>query len=88
MHVTGKIAYHAGVSNAGLVLASGERMVGLWCLATGAGGFVTINGGDQIPLVAGVPFAFALESRTEEWVGATIVFNATASYFVKTKQKQ
>ncbi len=83
--IVGKIAYHAGVSNAGLVLDASEKMIGLWCIATAAGAYVTINGGDQIPLVAGVPFAFALESRTEEWVGATIVFHATASYFVKSK---
>lgn len=85
--IVGKIAYHAGTSNAGLVLATTEKMIGLWCIATGAGAYVTINGGDQIPLVAGVPFAFGTESRTEEWVGATIVFHSTASYFVKSKTK-
>ncbi len=85
--VVGKIGYHAGVNNAGLVLAASEKMIGMWAVATGGGAYVTINGGDQIPLVAGIPFAQGLESRTEEWIGATIVFHATAAYFVKTKTK-
>ncbi len=85
MHVSGTIDYHAG-DNGTVTLDSTERMIGLWCIATGAGGYVTVDGGDQIPLVAGVPFAFALESRTEEWVGIAVVFHATASYFVKTKK--
>lgn len=87
MHVIGKVGYHAGASGT-VSLDSGEKLIGLWCVATGAGGYVTVDGGDQIPLVAGIPFAFALESRTEEWVGVDIVFHATTSYFVKTKTQQ
>lgn len=85
--IVGKIAYHAGASGT-VSLDSGERLVGMWCVATGAGGYVTIDGGDQIPLVAGVPFAFGNESRTEEWVGVDVVLSGTVSYFLKTKQKQ
>ncbi len=85
--VLGKIGYHAGTAGT-VTLAAPEKMIGLWCIATGAGAYVTIAAGDQIPLVAGVPFAFALESRTEEWVGVAIVFSGTASYFVKTKTRQ
>lgn len=85
-HVIGKIAYHTGTSGT-LTLAAGERMIGLWCIATGAAGTVSIDGGGDIPLIAGVPFAFALESRTEEWTGVALVFTNTASYFVKTKKK-
>ncbi len=85
MHVSGQIAYHSGTADT-VTLDPTERMIGLWCVATGAGGYVTVAGGDQIPLVAGIPFAFALESRTEEWVGVAIVFHGTTSYFVKTKK--
>lgn len=84
--ITGKIAYHSA-ANGTVTLEAGEKLIGLWCVATGAGGYVTVDGGDQIPLVANIPFSFALESRTEEWVGVPIVFHATASYFVKTKRK-
>ncbi len=86
MHVIGKIAYHTGTSGT-VTLAAGERMVGLWCVATGAGGTVVIDGGDAIPLIANIPFAFALESRSEEWTGVAITFANTASYFIKTKKK-
>ena len=79
----GKINYRAGVSGT-VVLDSGEKLVALWAVATTSGGYVSINGGDHIPLVAGVPFSFGNETRTEEWVTATIVFSGTASYFMKT----
>lgn len=82
--ILGTIAYHAGASGT-VTLSEAEKLIGLWCVATGAGAYLTINGGDQIPLIAGVPFAFGNESRTEEWIGAVLVFNATVSYFVKTK---
>lgn len=82
--LAGRIRYHAG-DDGTVTLAAGEYLVGLWCVASAGGGYVTIDGGDQIPLVAGVPFAFGLESGTPEWVGSTIVFHGTASYYVKTK---
>ncbi len=86
--VLGKIAYYASATPGTVTLAAGEKLIGLWCVATGAGAYVTIDGGAQIPLVAGVPFAFALESRTEEWVGVAVVFSGTASYFLKSKKRQ
>jgi hypothetical protein len=86
MHVIGKIGYAAG--DAGTVtLVAGERLIALWCVATAAGAYVTIDGGSQIPLIAGIPFGFALESRTEEWAGVVIVFHGTVSYFVKSKKR-
>ncbi len=85
--ILGRIFYYASATPGTVSLAASEKLVGLWCVATGAGAYVTIDGGAQIPLVAGVPFAFALESRTEEWVGVDIVFSGTASYFVKSKKK-
>ncbi len=85
--IAGKIAYHAGTA-ATVTLDKREKLIGLWCIATSAGGYVTIDGGDQIPLVPGVPFAFGNESRTEEWVESVIVFHGTASYFLKTKKKE
>jgi hypothetical protein len=82
--IVGRIGYHAGVDGT-VTLAAGEKMIGMVCVATGAGGYVTIDGGDQIPLIAGIPFSQGTESRTEEWVGVAIVFHGTAGYFVKTK---
>jgi hypothetical protein len=85
--ILGRINYYASATPGTVSLAPTEKLIGLWCVATGAGGYLTIDGGAQIPLVAGVPFAFALESRTEEWVGVDVVFSGTASYFVKSKLK-
>ncbi len=85
--IVGRIGYHAGVSGT-VTLAADEKMIGMWCIATGAGAYFTINGGDQVPLVAGVPFGQGTESRTEEWVGAVIVFHATASFYIKAKTRQ
>lgn len=85
--IIGKIHYYSGVSGT-VSLEKGERMLGLWCLASGAGGKVVVDGGSDITLVAGVPFAFGTESRAEEWVGPVdIVFTNTATYFIKTKRK-
>ncbi len=84
--IPGLIGYYAGTSGT-VTLADGESLLGLWCVATGAGGYLQVNGGDHIPLIAGVPFAFALESFAAEWVGVPVVFSGTASYFVKSKGK-
>jgi uncharacterized protein YjlB len=79
----GKIGYHSSTSGT-VTLAAGEKMVGLWCVASAGGAYLTIDGGDHIVLPVGVPFAMGLESATAEWVGVAIVFSGTASYFVKT----
>ena len=84
--VLGKVFYYAGASGT-VSLAATEKLIGLWCVASGSGGYVTIDGGDQIPLLSGVPFGFALESRTEEWIGVDVVFSGTAAYFLKSKRK-
>ncbi len=84
--IPGLIGYHAGTSGT-VTLEAGEHLLGLWCVATSAGGYVQVNGGDHIPLIAGVPFAFALESFAAEWVGVAVVFSGTSSYFVKSKAK-
>ncbi len=85
--ILGRVFYYASATPGTVSLAATEKLIALWAVATGAGAFITIDGGDQIPLVAGVPFAFACESRTEEWVGVDVVFSGTASYFLKSKRK-
>ncbi len=84
--ILGQIRYHAG-DDGTVSLEPGETLLGLWCVASGTGATLSIDGGDDIPLVAGIPFAFALESFTAEWVGIDIVFTSTTSYFVKTKSR-
>ncbi len=85
MHVIGQVAYYAG--SAGTVtLDPTERLIAIWCVDSGGGGYVTIDGGDHIILVANTPFSMSLESRTEEWVGVALVFSGTDSFFVKTKK--
>ena len=86
MHVIGRIGYHAGVSGT-VTLDASERLIYVWCIATAGGATLTIAGGDSIALPSGIPFMMGLESRTEEWVGAALVFTGTASFFVKTKSK-
>ncbi len=85
--ILGRVFYYASATPGTVSLAPTEKLIALWCVATGAGGYVTVDGGDQIPLVAGVPFAFACESRTEEYIGVDVVFSGTASYYLKSKRK-
>lgn len=82
--VYGAPAYHAGTSGT-LTLAAAEKVIAVWCVATAGGATLAINGGDAIPLPSNIPFAFALESGDVEYVGASLVFTGTASYFVKTR---
>ena len=85
--ITGKISYHGGV--AGTVdLDKEEKVLAIYAVDHSGGGSVQIDGGDAIPLVADVPFVDRNDSRTVEWIGVSIVFTGTDSYFVKTLKKQ
>ncbi len=81
--ILGRVKYYASSTPGTVTLGASEKLVALWAVATGSGGYVTIAGGSQIPLVAGVPFSLGVQSRSPEWVGVAIVFSGTASYFVE-----
>jgi hypothetical protein len=76
---TGTWAYHAGASGT-LTLGGSERVIGIGAHATAAA-TVTINGGDSIPVPAGISVSI---NPTGNLVGAVIVFSGTDSYFVET----
>jgi uncharacterized protein YjlB len=80
--IVGRIAYHAGAAGT-VALAKGERVLHIRALGA-AGATLTIDGGDVIPLPATYMFDDANNARTEEWVGSSLVFTSTLSYFVKT----
>lgn len=82
--ITGSIAYHAGTSGT-VTLDPGEKILRIVALGA-AGAYLTIDGGDQIALPANYTFVDGNDSRAEEFVGSVLVFNATLSYFVKTKK--
>lgn len=81
--IIGLPKYYASDTPGTVTLGAEEKLVALWCVATGSGGYVTIEGGSHIPLVAGVPFSIGVQSHSPEWVGVAIVFSGTASYFVE-----
>lgn len=81
--ILGKVKYYADDTPGTVTLGSSEKLIALWCVATGTGGYVTIAGGPQIPLIPGVPFSLGVQSRSPEWVGVAIVFSGTSSYFVE-----
>lgn len=70
--------YEAGV--AGTVnVPAGSRVVGITATAA-SGGSVTIDGGDPIPLPAGVAFAFEPKGNL---VAPEIIFDSTDAYVVE-----
>lgn len=81
--ITGRIKYYGGTSGT-VALAAGEKVLHIRALGA-SGAYVTIDGGDQAAIPASYVFDDANDSRTEEFVGSTIVFHATLAYFVKTK---
>ena len=81
--ILGVPKYYASDTPGTVTLGSSEKMVALWCVATGTGGYVSIAGGAHIPLIPGVPFSLGVQSRSPEWVGVAIVFSGTSSYFVE-----
>jgi hypothetical protein len=83
--ITGKIAYHAGTSGT-VTLDAQEKVLSIIALGA-AGAYITIDGGDQIALPANYVFNDRNDANCEEFVGSTIVFHSTLSYYVKTKQK-
>lgn len=83
--IVGKIGYHAGTSGT-VTLDPNEKILSIIALGA-AGAYLTIDGGDQIPLPASYTFNDANDSRCEEFVGSVLVFHATLSYYVKTKSK-
>jgi hypothetical protein len=81
--IIGKVAYHAGASGP-VTLDKNERVLHIRALG-GAGGKLTIDGGDEIPIPANYVFDDSItDGRGEQWVGAVLVFTSTVSYFVKT----
>lgn len=76
---TGTWGYHAGVSGT-VVCASGERLLGVACHATGSGATVAINGGDSVPVPPGASLAIAPLGNL---VAATIVMSGTDSFFIE-----
>jgi len=82
--VHGRPAYHAGTSGT-LALDPGEKVTWLWCVATAGAGSLTIDGGDAIVLPQGVPFSFGIAAGDPDFVGSSLVFSGTASYFVQTR---
>jgi hypothetical protein len=78
-NLTGTWGYHAGVSGT-VVVAAGERVVGIAAHATDAGS-MTIDGGDSVPVPAGTGVVFTPQGNL---VAPTIVFTGTDSYVVET----
>lgn len=75
----GAWAYSAG-TNGTVVVAANKRVVGVGAFST-AGGSMTINGGDSIPIVANTAFNF---NPMGNLVAPTIIFTGTNSYMVET----
>lgn len=70
--------YHAGISGTVVVSAS-ETIMGISAYAA-SGGSMTINGGDSIPLPAGI----SVTIQPRAWLyGATIVFTNTNTYIIE-----
>lgn len=74
----GTWAYYAG-DNGTVVVADGQRVLGIACHAATAGSF-TINGGDSIFIPPGVSVNI---SPLANLVAPTIVFVSTDSYFIE-----
>jgi len=85
--IIGVPKYYSGSAGTTVSLAAGETLLGLWVVATGSSGTVTVDGGSTITLIQNVPFSFAVESGTAEWTGVDIVLANVASYFIKTVTK-
>jgi hypothetical protein len=66
--IIGKVAYHAGASGP-VTLDKNERVLHIRALG-GAGGKLTIDGGDEIPIPANYVFDDSItDGRGEQWVG-------------------
>lgn len=74
----GTWSYYAGVSGT-VTVAGGQRVLGIGTHASSAGSF-TINGGNSIPVPAGVAVNI---NPLANVVAPTIVFTGTDSYFVE-----
>lgn len=76
---TGTWSYVAGVSGT-VVAGAGKRVVGISATASGAGAYITINGGDQILVMASTALNMAPRGQL---VAPTIVFSGTSTYLVE-----
>jgi len=84
-NIVGKIGYHAGSSGT-VTLEANERILSIRALGA-SGAKLSIDGGDDIPIPAAYVFETRLDVEGEEFVGSTLVFTSTLSYFVKTKRR-
>lgn len=75
--ITGTWGYNAGVSGT-VTLAGSKRVRSITAIST-AGGTVTIDGGDSIPIPANFAFNLPIDAQITD---AVIVFTGTDSYFV------
>jgi hypothetical protein len=75
----GRWSYRAGTSGT-VVVSSGLRVVGITAVSA-AGGSLTINSGDAIPVPAGTPLSI---NPMGNLVAPTIIFDSTNAYFVDT----
>lgn len=72
-------AYRAGTSGV-IQIGAGKRVVGITAYSS-AGGSITINSGDSIPIAAGATVSIAPRGNV---VAPSINFDTTASYLVDT----
>lgn len=85
--LVGSVKYYGGSSGT-VSLSKSEALLAIRAVGA-SGAYVTINGGDQVPIPASSFFEDRVDSRKEEWVGPLdIIFHATTSYFVKTLVKR
>lgn len=72
--------YNAGTSGT-VIVPTTKRVLSIIAVSR-AGGTVTINGGDAIPVPANLTFEMTLAGRLD---GGTIEFAGTVSYVIETE---